>query len=109
MDEAHRDHVADDPDSVPQWTPACWEWWVPDLSHLCDIDEFDHEGLLELALGAVVSTVAGCTAYLISYDEALHRFPKPRARREGLRTALVAFAVFAALTAILAIVFAGQP
>ncbi len=59
-------------------------------------------------LGAVVSTVAGCMAYLISYDEALHRFPKPRARREGLRTALVAFALFAVLTAILAIVFAGQ-
>jgi hypothetical protein len=46
-----------------------------------------------VALGTVVSTIAGCTAYLISYDEALHRFPKPRARREGLRTALVAFAV----------------
>jgi hypothetical protein len=51
MDEVHRDPVADDPGSVPQWTPACWKWEVPDLSHLRDIDEFDHEGLLELALG----------------------------------------------------------
>jgi len=24
-----------------EWTPACWEWQVPDLSHLHDIDEVD--------------------------------------------------------------------
>jgi hypothetical protein len=33
-----------------QWTPACWEWEVTDLSHLHDIDELDCNGLLELAL-----------------------------------------------------------
>jgi hypothetical protein len=33
-----------------EWTPACWQWAVADLTHLRDIDEFDHEGRLELAL-----------------------------------------------------------
>jgi hypothetical protein len=42
--------TADECHETSEWTPACWEWQVADLSHLHDIDEFDHEGFLELAL-----------------------------------------------------------
>lgn len=57
-----------------------------------------------LVYGSVLSLVAGAMAYLISYDEALHRFARRRARREGLRSGLVALAFFLVVTAVLALV-----
>ena len=59
---------------------------------------------LILGCGAFLSTVAGIMAFLISYDEALHRFARPRARREGLSSAGFAFVFFAVLTVVLAFV-----
>jgi hypothetical protein len=56
-------------------------------------------GLVALVSG--VAVVAGLCAFLIAYDEALHRFPRRRALREGVRTGLSAGAFFAALGAIL--------
>jgi hypothetical protein len=65
-----------------------------------------HSGLAPFIVisGGVLSLIAGLMAYLISYDEALHRFPKPRARLEGLRSASYAFIFFCAVTAVLVVV-----
>jgi hypothetical protein len=59
---------------------------------------------LILGCGAVLSALAGLMAFLISYDEALHRFASRRARREGFSTACSAFVFFAVITVILAFV-----
>jgi hypothetical protein len=56
-------------------------------------------GLVVLVLG--VAGLAGLSAFLIEYDQALHRFPRARARRHGLRAGLFAAAFFGGLGAVL--------
>jgi hypothetical protein len=56
-------------------------------------------GLLVLVGGP--AGLAGVSAFLITYEEALHRFPKRQAQRHGLRTGAVAAAFFAGLGALL--------
>ncbi len=59
-------------------------------------------GPVVLILG--IASVAGLCAFLIEYDQALRRFPRPEARRSGLRTGAVAAAFFAALGLVLVLV-----
>jgi hypothetical protein len=54
-----------------------------------------------LVLVAGLALAAGLCGFLIEYDQALHRFPKDRARRHGLKTGGVAAAFFAALGVLL--------
>jgi hypothetical protein len=56
-------------------------------------------GLIALTSG--IAVLAGLCAFLISYDEASHRFTQRQARREGIRAGLVAAAFFEALGALL--------
>jgi hypothetical protein len=56
-------------------------------------------GPIVIAVGLAV--IAGLCAFLITYDEALHRFPRPTAIAHGLRTGATAFAFFAILGVIL--------
>jgi hypothetical protein len=54
-----------------------------------------------VAIIAGLAILAGLFSFLIAYGEALRRFPRRRARREGARAALVAFVFFAVLGALL--------
>lgn len=54
-----------------------------------------------IALSSGIAVLAGLCAFLITYDEATHRFTRLQARREGVRAGLVAAAFFAALAALI--------
>jgi hypothetical protein len=54
-----------------------------------------------IALSSGIAALAGLCAFLISYDEASHRFTRHQARREGIRAGLVAAAFFETLGALL--------
>ena len=56
-------------------------------------------GLIALISG--VAVLAGLCAFLITYDQALRRFTRRQARREGIRAALVATMFFEALGGLL--------
>jgi len=57
-----------------------------------------------IGLGAIISTVAAISAFLITYEEYLKHYPdKIRPFKIALRTAVAAFLFFAALTAVLAL------
>lgn len=59
-----------------------------------------------LGVGATLSVIAAAMAFLVAYDEALHRIARRRARREGIRAAMVGFSFFAVLSVGLALVLA---
>jgi hypothetical protein len=59
-------------------------------------------GLLVLIAG--LAGLAGVSAFLITYDGALHHLPKRGAVRHGLRTGGVTAAFFAALGGFLVVV-----
>jgi hypothetical protein len=57
-----------------------------------------------IVIVAGLACLAGLCAFVIEYEEALHRFPKSRARRYGLRSGVLAAAFFAALGTVLIVV-----
>jgi len=59
-------------------------------------------GIAILVTG-LAALAAGC-AFAIVYGEWSRRFPPERARREGLRAGLVAFAVFEAVGVVVVVV-----
>jgi len=56
-------------------------------------------GLLALTSGLAV--LAGLCAFAIDYEQNLHRFARPQARRRALTTGAVATLFFASLGAVL--------
>jgi len=54
-----------------------------------------------IAIGLVLSALAGFAAFLITYDEWSHHYPDKREPlRYGLEAGIVAFTVFAILTVL---------
>jgi hypothetical protein len=58
-----------------------------------------------IAVGLVVTALAGVMAFLIAYHESLHHFSrKSEARRHALGTAFAAVAFFGVLAIVIAVV-----
>lgn len=60
-------------------------------------------GLIAVVCGFAI--LAGLCAYLITYDDALHRFSRHQARIEGARTGVVATGFFVALGIAIVLLF----